>query len=1329
MSIVKSRWVYGVLVVGSVAGCSGRDGGATQVREGTATSRQALQAFNGLGENGLTTNGLWANGLWANGLWANGLWANGLWANGLWANGLWANGLWANGLWANGLWANGLWANGLWANGLWANGLPGSPGYSIKNPGYLLQQSPNLRQLLRYVYECAMPPGYDTTIDPNRTLDPSSPGLPCNPPPPCDAGAESGGDGGTTCSTVGTCDVGYICATEATPNAKPGTCVVPLNGLIGLAVNKDGSHWWDPPVTASTGEAGAGDAGASEAGTCDETCQRWVSACVLARTNAYGVHVRISLRAPADAPQGIKDALATTPDEVANYTLREGAYYGNIFGTTPVNPAPSPTYSGPAIGPIAETPSFYACAGPASNIPEITKRFCSSQGDQAVIHVPGMCLPLAANPEAGIGVPAPGTCLGEDTDSASPTFGSIQDCYTLAGTTTEDAGATSHNGSPYAEVLTVYLQEPIAVCGNGVCEDTENSANCPSDCHPGTWAKNYTTPFTLITDYSARVGMSAVAPDDSIVVAGYSTHDLDLGGGTLPFSQGPGVLAKYHSDGSYAWGARFGNTSEFATGGILQWALGPVVTSNGNITVIGQGAEGYVNPNVRAFWISTFTADGALIGNLSVPVCPGTCDIDPFWSFAVDSQGNILVTGWYEGTVTLGSTTLSSVDPRGGTNAEFHLGDVFLTKISPQGSVLWALSFGGSGDNIPCALTVDSADNILLTTLFADNLSAGFNPSALQKLAPDGSILWSVPPASSAAPPSALFETAAADPNGNVYASGYFASGEDFGGGPVSSGTGLMPFLAKYGPDGSFQWVSHPTTTCPSNYPDCGEPPAVAERDQVNLMGSQIGFDRAGNPVLASWGKSAARGYGGGTNFGVGTFPTYFARNIFVSAYSSTNGKLYWAKQVPTVLDGVSSGLGVDSQGRVIVSGQYAGSMQVDGQLLVTPVPDDRLVGSTFLASFAAPSPLDTTPPVIGAVTDQLGALVDTVPNNMVVEATSAAGADVFYMPPTVIDTGGVSSGTPPGTSVYCSPAPNTTFSLGVTIVTCTASDSLGNESSASFSVAVIDTQPPLFSPIANVTVEATSAAGANLTYPAPTATDQVDGSRPVSCSPASGSVFPLGLTTVTCTASDKAGNTSSTTFSVTVADTTPPALTLPEAITATATSTGGAVVTYVASATDNVDGPFTPACSPPSGSTFPLGTTTVNCAATDAHGNTAAGTFQAQVHYAWSGFLPPIQSDGSSIFNLGRTVPVKFQLTGASAGITNAVATLSVAQMSSNVTGTTLEAASTYAATTGNAFRYDPTTQQYIFNLATQPLSTGSWALSVNLQDGVSRTVTISLR
>jgi hypothetical protein len=76
--------------------------------------------------------------------------------------------------------------------------------------------------------------------------------------------------------------------------------------------------------------------------------------------------------------------------------------------------------------------------------------------------------------------------------------------------------------------------------------------------------------------------------------------------------------------------------------------------------------------------------------------------------------------------------------------------------------------------------------------------------------------------------------------------------------------------------------------------------------------------------------------------------------------------------------------------------------------------------------------------------------------------------------------------------------------------------------------------------------------------------------------------------------------------------DTTPPVLALPGTITIDATSPQGAVVSYTVTATDpdNASSQLTINCSPASSSTFPIGTTTVTCTASDPAGNSATGSF-----------------------------------------------------------------------------------------------------------------------
>jgi hypothetical protein len=115
---------------------------------------------------------------------------------------------------------------------------------------------------------------------------------------------------------------------------------------------------------------------------------------------------------------------------------------------------------------------------------------------------------------------------------------------------------------------------------------------------------------------------------------------------------------------------------------------------------------------------------------------------------------------------------------------------------------------------------------------------------------------------------------------------------------------------------------------------------------------------------------------------------------------------------------------------------------------------------------------------------------------------------------------------------------------------------------------------------------------------------------------------------------------------------------------------------------------------------------------------------------YSWSGVLPPVNADGSSVFKAGSTVPVKFALTGADAGNTTLAATLWVAKISNSIVGTDLEAVATNTpVSTGNSFRYDPTSGQCIFNWSTKGLAAGTYLLSIDLGDGAPHTVTVSLR
>lgn len=100
--------------------------------------------------------------------------------------------------------------------------------------------------------------------------------------------------------------------------------------------------------------------------------------------------------------------------------------------------------------------------------------------------------------------------------------------------------------------------------------------------------------------------------------------------------------------------------------------------------------------------------------------------------------------------------------------------------------------------------------------------------------------------------------------------------------------------------------------------------------------------------------------------------------------------------------------------------------------------------------------------------------------------------------------------------------------------------DNPGGLSDRDPSVAYFAFPPDAIAPVLDGTpqdlvLEATGPSGAVANYTVPTATDNLDGSVPVTCAPASGSTFPVGATTVECSATDSAGNVGTAQFTVTV--------------------------------------------------------------------------------------------------------------------------------------------------------------------------------------------------
>ncbi|CAE7232588.1 unnamed protein product, partial [Symbiodinium sp. CCMP2592] len=228
----------------------------------------------------------------------------------------------------------------------------------------------------------------------------------------------------------------------------------------------------------------------------------------------------------------------------------------------------------------------------------------------------------------------------------------------------------------------------------------------------------------------------------------------------------------------------------------------------------------------------------------------------------------------------------------------------------------------------------------------------------------------------------------------------------------------------------------------------------------------------------------------------------------------------------------------------------------------------------------------------------------DVVPNDVSVSTDQGqCGAVVNFTVPTATDDC-------PGVQVSCSPESGSTFSVGTTTVTCTATDAGGSTASAEFDVNVRDLWAPNIT-LGDVMRETATSPGLceGIVVYDVSAIDNCPGDVTLSCVPANGSLVPVGDNRVDCTATDVAGLAQSGTgFSVTVRDHENPVFDpVPDDVTVT-NDPGqcGAAVDYVANAADNCPG-VQVVCSQESGTTFSVGTTTVTCNATDASGNKAS--------------------------------------------------------------------------------------------------------------------------
>ncbi len=228
--------------------------------------------------------------------------------------------------------------------------------------------------------------------------------------------------------------------------------------------------------------------------------------------------------------------------------------------------------------------------------------------------------------------------------------------------------------------------------------------------------------------------------------------------------------------------------------------------------------------------------------------------------------------------------------------------DIFIAKYSSSGAYLWSQAIGGAGSDWAKAVAVDPTGNIFITSWSGSgSVDFGGGPinilsAYLAKYSPDGYYQWARSLGTNIADGTAL-DT---DSNGDVIVGGTFVGPCDFGGGPVPSVANNDAFLARYSPAGDYRWALR------------------AGGSTANGTGvSQVAVDHSGDLVLTGYTTGA------GDMAGV-SFPGLGDKDIFLAKFSTT-GSPYWSHSFGGGGDDRGKSIAIDSLNNIVMTG-FTGS-------------------------------------------------------------------------------------------------------------------------------------------------------------------------------------------------------------------------------------------------------------------------------------------------------------------------------------------------------------------------------------------------------------------
>ena len=336
----------------------------------------------------------------------------------------------------------------------------------------------------------------------------------------------------------------------------------------------------------------------------------------------------------------------------------------------------------------------------------------------------------------------------------------------------------------------------------------------------GSWA--WATSFGGTGNDSAAY--ASVLPDGSAIIAGgFASATMTLGATTLTnASTGTSdvFVAKVNADGSSAWAKSIGGAGDDFAYGVSVLPDGSAIITGGfesaSMTVGGTTLTnmGAINSDVFVAKVNaagSWTWARSAVGG-TVVCCGMATDSDAGTGVSVLPDGSAIITGLFaSATMTLGGTTL--------TNASAQWGDVFVAKVSADGSWVWAISADGGGPDFGSNVAVAADGSAIVTGAFFSTITAGgttlttagLYDAFVAKVRADGAWAWVVS-VGSAGYDGAYGVSALSD--GSAIVTGDFgefaAATMVVGSTTLTNGDSLSSdaFVAKVGANGAWDWAT-----------------------------------------------------------------------------------------------------------------------------------------------------------------------------------------------------------------------------------------------------------------------------------------------------------------------------------------------------------------------------------------------------------------------------------------------------------------------------------------------------------------------------------------